>query len=96
MAEQVQRGRAFRGWRRARENGEAESGRAGAPGVGEVALRAREEGCALAIARSRHLSARGLARLCRIARTIADLDERPDVERRHIMEASMYGAEGRL
>lgn len=96
MAEQVQRGRAFRGWRRARENGEAESGRAGAPGVGEVALRAREEGCALAIARSQHLSARGLARLCRIARTIADLDERADVERRHIMEASMYGAEGRL
>lgn len=44
----------------------------------------------MGIASTRHLTGRGIKRLCRIARTIADIDEDPRVERRHMLEASMY------
>jgi len=41
-----------------------------------------------------NLSARGWARTLRLARTIADLEQAPDVLRRHIAEALIYRRKG--
>lgn len=44
----------------------------------------------LGIARRGSLTGRGISRLCRVARTIADIQEREVVGREHLLEASMY------
>lgn len=44
----------------------------------------------LDIAARNHLSARGIVRLCRIARTVADIDQSPTIAVGHVLEAAMY------
>ena len=46
------------------------------------------------MADARHLSGRGLVSVARIARTIADVDDRNSVESQHIDEAIGYRMEG--
>ncbi|HEY5549278.1 MAG TPA: YifB family Mg chelatase-like AAA ATPase [Coriobacteriia bacterium] len=79
-----------RAWSQAR-------GRPRLPPTGAALLRA----CALdgasrkaveAAARVHRLSGRGVTRLLRVARTIADLDGDPSVEEKHVLEASCYRA----
>lgn len=44
----------------------------------------------LALARKNHLTGRGISRLCKIARTIADIAESELVSGEHVLEGSMY------
>lgn len=44
----------------------------------------------LTLARTAHLTGRGLVRLGRIARAVADLEQASEVEAAHVMEASLY------
>lgn len=44
----------------------------------------------LDISKRLHITGRGIKRLCRIARTIADMDQSFEVERGHVLEAAMY------
>lgn len=44
----------------------------------------------LDISKRMHITGRGIKRLCRIARTIADMDHSFEVERGHVLEAAMY------
>ena len=37
-----------------------------------------------------HMTGRGIVRLCRIARTIADIDESSKVSKQHVLEAALY------
>lgn len=89
----VMRGQAFRAWRRAAY---------GAPEAVPVE-RARHdrsldayqldeaaERTLLDLSKRALLTARGIKRLCRIARTIADIDESMNVSSAHVLEASMY------
>lgn len=48
----------------------------------------------LDFSRRLHITGRGIKRLSRIARTIADIDECEHVLRRHILEAVMYRGGG--
>lgn len=89
MRDQVRSARAFAAWRRARERE--------APSVGRVcrrrdrpAMPAEAEDALLALARGAHLTGRGIARLARIARTIADLDEAERIQPCHVREAAAY------
>lgn len=91
----VECGRRYRSWRERKGRGmkrhgdgsQAEGARGMAAGFdideeGERAL--------LGIARRGSLTGRGISRLCRVARTIADIQEREVVGREHLLEASMY------
>ena len=53
-------------------------------------LDARARCSLLEIARRVHLTGRGIVRLCRVARTIADIEESKEVACEHVLEASMY------
>lgn len=77
MGALVQRGRTFRVWRQGRFEDPSEAG-----------AEARET--AVSLARSGHLSARGVSRLFRVARAIADMEEDAEVGRGHLLEASLY------
>ena len=44
----------------------------------------------LAYAQKNHLSARALHRICRVARTLADLDNHHTIEKKHIATAIQY------
>lgn len=48
------------------------------------------------IARAHHLSGRGIIRVLRVARTIADLDESDDVREEHLYESFMYRVDNAL
>ncbi|MBE6469506.1 MAG: ATP-binding protein [Coriobacteriaceae bacterium] len=89
LAALVERGRAFAAWRGARRRdpvaGQGVEGAVAAfdlDGPGRKAL--------LDIARRRHLTGRGIVRLCRVARTIADIEEAERVGATAVLEASMY------
>lgn len=98
LREQVQRGRSFAEHRtgaRAREGGVG----GGVPleqAVGAFGLDAAAERALVELARRNRLTGRGIKRLCRIARTIADMDESERVGRSHLLEAAMFqGRRGR-
>jgi magnesium chelatase family protein len=55
-------------------------------------LRAADEALTASIATAAALSARGVGRLLRVARTIADLDEAATVRREHLEEAARFRA----
>lgn len=92
MRVQVERGRAFRAWRlhRADEADDAESKSVGSvdAAIAEFALDDAGQDMLLDIAKRNHLTGRGIVRLSRIARTIADMDEAERVGSTHLLEAS--------
>lgn len=94
LRSEVEQGRAFATWRL--QHGIAVGGidmRAinGAQGVaGAYALDSAGYETLLAIAQRGHLTGRGIVRLCRIARTIADMQESREVGPNHVFEASMF------
>lgn len=91
LREQVERGRAFRRWRTGRLEPDAlERANGSNDSVLEV-FNLDASGCEtlLALARSNHLTGRGIMRLCRIARTIADMEERECVGTGHMLEGSL-------
>ena len=91
LAALVTRGRAFRDWR-LRRNASEPRERTGALGAISLAGAARD--ALERIARTEHLTARGISRLAGIARTIADIDESPEVERPHVLEAALLRGRG--
>ena len=87
ISQSVIRGRAFRAWRLQKQQ---------VDGGESLTLSTEAEATAIALAKRAHLSARGLDRLCRVARTLADMDESALVRESHVKEASMYHGERRL
>ena len=88
---QVERGRAFTAWRTHRSRPAAEGSAEGIEGA--VAAFGLDEGAGqtlVRIARTGKLTARGIVRVCRIARTVADMAESERVRREHVLEASMF------
>lgn len=58
--------------------------------VEEGGMDADSSDALLEIATRDHLSARGIVRLCRIARTVADIDQSQTIAVGHVLEAAMY------
>ena len=87
----VECGRSFRRERERRDAGHREYANVSldraveAFGIGD---QARDS--LLDISKRLHITGRGIKRLCRIARTIADMDQSFEVERGHVLEAAMY------
>lgn len=92
LKRQVERGRSFaaRRARRAGEQGRAARCSTLEQAVGLFGLDEEAERALVGLARVNKLTGRGIKRLCRIARTIADIDEAPGVSRGHVLEASMF------
>ena len=89
LKEQVLRGREFAGWR-CREKCESGSLRSGLDSsVAAYGLEDNASEALVELARRKRLTARGITRLCRIARTIADVDEKILVTTDNLLEASM-------
>lgn len=93
MRQEVERGRTFREWRRRRRKSASRPQAAGED-VDSVlerfAFEADGRDCLLELSVKTHLTGRGIARLCRIARTVADLEEREGISGDHVLEASMF------
>lgn len=79
---EVERGRAFASWRSSRGVPSSALDALGLDGEGEEAL--------LSMARAHALTGRGITRLARIARTIADMDEAERAMPSHVLEAAAY------
>lgn len=58
--------------------------------VEEGGMDAKSSDALLGIAARNHLSARGIVRLCRIARTVADIEQSSAIAVGHVLEAAMY------
>ncbi|AEB06993.1 Mg chelatase, subunit ChlI [Coriobacterium glomerans PW2] len=94
MRRWVSKGRSFRAWRvhgdpaRMRPHNSGEQTR---DSIGRAFdLDDRAERAVLDLARRTHLTGRGISRLCRIARTIADMEESMRIQTEHVLEAAMY------
>ncbi|MGN0075023.1 MAG: ATP-binding protein, partial [Collinsella sp.] len=95
LRDYVVRGRAFRAWRESRlDDADAEAeddeSRSIDGVVSTFALDGAAEKCVLGLSRRTHLTGRGIVRLVRIARTIADVAESERVTQDHVLEAAMY------
>ena len=97
LRDYVVRGRAFRAWRESRmddADAEAEAEDAESRSIDGVvstfALDQAAETCVLGLSKRTHLTGRGIVRLVRIARTIADVAESERVTQDHVLEAAMY------
>ena len=88
---QVECGRAFRAWRERQPRSHARRARNTSIDSAVAAFELDETGqnALLAIARRNHLTGRGITRLCRIARTIADMAEAEKVGDEHMLEGAM-------
>ena len=88
---EVERGRAFASWRRARMDERVLSGPRGSIDSAVEAFCLDESGRAtlIELAHRSRLTGRSLMRLCRIARTIADMAECECVDAAHMLEGSM-------
>ncbi|QWT17041.1 YifB family Mg chelatase-like AAA ATPase [Collinsella sp. zg1085] len=92
----VERAVYFAAWRKA-HNPEAEvlTKRPGIDGLAKAFQLDRDGTQALVgVASRNHLTGRGIMRLCRVARTIADMDESEAVSTQHLLESAMY--QGRM
>jgi magnesium chelatase family protein len=62
--------------------------------AGQIALHCKPESSAekllLGYAQKHHLSARALHRICRVARTLADLEHEQQINKKHIATAIQY------
>ena len=95
LRDYVIRGRAFRAWREAHmDDADAEAeddeSRSIDGVVSTFALDGAAEKCVLGLSKRTHLTGRGIVRLVRIARTIADVAESERVAQDHVLEAAMY------
>lgn len=90
MRGSVEAGRAFRAWREDHLSPGPSSKTSDGCGVAGYALSAEGKSVLVSLAKATHLTARGIVRLARVARTIADLDESELVGERHVLEASMF------
>lgn len=93
LRELVARGRAFRAWRAEHHKNEVEISESSKSLDGVVStfhLDSEAEDSVLGLARRTHLTGRGIVRLCRIARTVADVLESDRVQVGHVLEAAMY------
>lgn len=88
----VCRGRDFRARRIARTSDVPEpSSRSSLDvAVASFSLDADATDTMLSLSRRFHLTGRGIVRLCRIARTIADIEESEYVKKPHVLEGSLY------
>lgn len=91
LREDVMRGREFRSWRiTGQMDGDRIDGRAGIDAtIASQALGDEGRASLLEIARRKHLTGRGIVRLTKVARTIADMAESQTIEPVHLMEASL-------
>ena len=95
LRDYVVRGRAFRAWRESRmDDADAEveddETRSIDGVVSTFELDDAAEKCVLGLSKRTHLTGRGIVRLVRIARTIADVAESEQVTQDHVLEAAMY------
>lgn len=95
LRDYVVRGRAFRAWRESRmDDADAEAEDDETRSIDGVVstfeLDDAAEKCALGLSKRTHLTGRGIVRLVRIARTIADVAESEQVTQDHVLEAAMY------
>ena len=95
LRDYVVRGRAFRAWRESRmDNADAEAEDDETRSIDGVVstfeLDDAAEKCVLGLSKRTHLTGRGIVRLVRIARTIADVAESEQVTQDHVLEAAMY------
>ena len=95
LRDYVVRGRAFRAWRESRmDDADAEAGDDETRSIDGVVstfeLDDAAEKCVLGLSKRTHLTGRGIVRLVRIARTIADVAESEQVTQDHVLEAAMY------
>lgn len=91
----VERGRAYRAWRRSRSGlRDADTPSRTSGDIGSYGLDEKSERILITLAHTSSLTARGMVRVCRIARTIADIEESERILERHMLEASMF--RGRL
>lgn len=88
----VERGRAFARARLLKEDALPQGERCPTPerAVGRFGLDDEAERALADLARRNALTGRGIKRLCRIARTIADMDESDRIGQGHMLEASMF------
>lgn len=91
LFEDVMRGREFRSWRVAsRRDGDGHDGLTSIDAaIASQALSNEGKTALLEIARRKHLTGRGIVRLSRVARAIADMAESQTIEPAHLMEASL-------
>lgn len=91
MRSQVEKGRAYRRWRALKQGRETTSdGSTLESTLERFALEPAGQECLLELSRRCHLTGRGITRLCRIARTVADLEESERITSTHVLEASMF------
>lgn len=91
LDEMVHRGREFREWRQSR-HADTDEGCSLMDSTKESFFNLDESGqaCVLEMARKTHLTGRGIVRLSRIARSIADIGQSESISRSHVIEAAMY------
>ena len=93
MRAQVERGRAFRAWREAKGGGETGARDDQEASIDSAVARfhLHESGrtALLDLARRNRLTGRGIMRLCRIARTVADMEEQELISGKHVLEGSL-------
>ena len=95
LRDYVVRGRAFRAWRESRMDdadteAEEDESRSIDGVVSTFGLDEAAEKCVLGLSKRTHLTGRGIVRLVRIARTIADVSESERVTQDHVLEAAMF------
>ena len=96
LKEMVECGRAFRRERERMSDSADAFGESSSidASIDELAFEADALTALLDISKRLHITGRGIKRLCRIARTIADIDESSAVRRGHLLEAAMYRGGG--
>lgn len=92
LSDIVRTGRSFRALRisRTEDASPGHSSNSLDSAIARFHLDASASDVVLALADRSHMTGRGIVRLCRIARTIADIDESFDVAKEHVLEAALY------
>lgn len=91
LRQEVEAARAFCSWRVARQGDTGEDADLDdASALAEFDIDEQGREILLDICRRTHVSGRGMVRLCRIARTIADIEECERVSEQHIVEAAQF------
>lgn len=94
LARLVETGRAYRHWREARSQATNHPSHGGRAVMDTVAQRFQladdAQETVLSMARATHLTGRGIMRLGRIARSVADVQESEQVTSQHVLEAAVY------